>query len=146
MAPRASTIGMFVNPTNPDAEIETRDAQAAAQELGRKLLVVKASTENDIEAAFATLAQQGAGALAVAGDPFFGKPGNQIVALAARHRMPAIYILREYPAAGGLMSYSTSLNDANRQCGIYVGIGSGSSSSRSAFGPDRKSGPITAFA
>jgi putative tryptophan/tyrosine transport system substrate-binding protein len=71
MAPRASTIGMLVNPTNPDAEIETRDAQAAAQELGRKLLVVKASTENDIEAAFATLAEQGAGALAVAGDPFF---------------------------------------------------------------------------
>ena len=71
MAPKASTIGMLVNPTNPDAEIEARDAQAAAQELGRKLLVVKASTENDIEAAFATLAEQGAGALAVAGDPFF---------------------------------------------------------------------------
>jgi putative tryptophan/tyrosine transport system substrate-binding protein len=122
MAPRASTIGMLVNPTNPDAEIETKDAQAAAQELGRKLLVVKASTENDIEAAFATLTEQGAGALVVAGDPFFfGKGGNQIIALAARHRMPAIYVLREYPAAGGLMSYGTSFNEAYRQGGIYVG-------------------------
>jgi putative tryptophan/tyrosine transport system substrate-binding protein len=122
MAPRASTIGMLVNPTNPDTEIETRDAQAAAQALGRKLLVVKANTENDIEAAFATLAEKGAGALVVAGDPFFfGKIGNQIVALAARYRMPAIYIHREYAAAGGLMSYGTSLNDANRQGGVYVG-------------------------
>jgi putative ABC transport system substrate-binding protein len=122
MAPRASTIGMLVNPTSPDAEIETSDAQAAAQALGRKLLVVKASTENDLEAAFAALAEQGAGALAVAGDPFFlGKGLNQIVALAARHRMPAIYILREYPAAGGLMSYGTRITDAYRQQGAYVG-------------------------
>jgi ABC-type uncharacterized transport system substrate-binding protein len=122
MAPTASTVGMLANPTNPDAEIETGDAQAAAQALGRKLLVVNASTENDFDAAFATLVEQGAGALAVAGDPFFlGKGLNQIVALAARHRMPAIYILRQYPEAGGLMSYGTSITDAYRQHGVYVG-------------------------
>jgi putative tryptophan/tyrosine transport system substrate-binding protein len=113
MAPRVSTIGMLANPTNPDAEIETRDGQTAAQALGRKLLVVKASTENEFEAAFATLVEQGAGALAVAGDPFFlGKGLSQIITLAARHKMPAIYILRQYPEAGGLMSYGTSITDA----------------------------------
>jgi putative tryptophan/tyrosine transport system substrate-binding protein len=122
MVPRASTIGMLTNPTNPDVDIETRDAQAATQALGRQLLVVKASTENDFEAAFATLVKQGAGALAVAGDPFFaGKRLNQIVALAARNRMPAIYVIREYPAAGGLMSYGTNITDAGRQTGVYVG-------------------------
>jgi putative ABC transport system substrate-binding protein len=122
LVPSASTIGMLANPANPDAEIETRDGQAAAQALGRKLFVVNASTENDFEVAFATLVKQGAGALAVAGDPFFlGKGLNQIVALAAHHKMPAIYILRQYPEAGGLMSYGTSITDAYRQQGVYVG-------------------------
>ena len=121
MAPRASTIGMLVNPTNPDAEIETRDAQVAAQAVGRKVLVVKASTENDLEAAFATLVPQGAGAFTIGGDPFFDSRRDRIIALAAHHRLPAIYLLRIYPAAGGLMSYGTSLTDAYRQQGVYVG-------------------------
>ena len=122
VVPRAATIGMLVNPTNPDAEIETRDAQAAAQALGKKRRVVKATTENDFENAFATLVEQKADALSVAGDPFFlGKGLDRIVALAARHRIPAIYILRQYPAAGGLMSYGTSLSDAYHQQGVYVG-------------------------
>jgi putative ABC transport system substrate-binding protein len=121
IAPRASTIGILVNPTNPDAEIETRDAQAAAQAVGRKLLVVKASSENDFESAFATLAEQGAGAFTIGGDPFFDSRRDQIIALAAHHRLPAIYLLRIYPAAGGLMSYGTNLSDAYRQQGVYVG-------------------------
>lgn len=121
MVPRATTIGMLANPTNPDGEIETRDAQNAAQALGRKLLVVKAATENDFEAAFATLVEQGAGALAVAGDPFFEAQRNRLIGLAARNRMPTIYVLREDPAAGGLMSYGTSDTDAYRQLGVYVG-------------------------
>jgi putative tryptophan/tyrosine transport system substrate-binding protein len=121
MVPKVLTIGILANPTNPDAEIETRDAQAAAQVLGRKLIVVKASTENDFEAAFATLAEQGAGALAVAGDPYIEGHRDRLIALAARNRLPAIYVLRGDPVAGGLMSYGTSATDAARQGGVYVG-------------------------
>ncbi len=120
LVPRASTIGMLANPNNPDAEIETRDAQAAAQALGRKLLIVKSSPGSDLEVAFATLVEQGVGALAVSGDPFFEAHRDQLIALAARHMMPAIYVLREDPAAGGLMSYG-SISGAFRQGGVYVG-------------------------
>jgi putative tryptophan/tyrosine transport system substrate-binding protein len=122
LVPRAITIGMLANPTNPDAETETSDANAALQALGRKLLVAKASTETNIDAAFATLVAQRVGGLAVAGDPFFaGKARHQIIALAARHMLPAIYPFREDPVAGGLSSYGTSLTDAYRQVGVYVG-------------------------
>jgi putative tryptophan/tyrosine transport system substrate-binding protein len=121
MVPKALTIGILANPTNPDADIEIRDAHIAAQALGRKLIVVNASTEIDFEAAFATLAEQGAGALAVAGDPFVEARRERVIALAASHHMPAIYVLREDPAAGGLMSYGTSITDAARQAGVYVG-------------------------
>ena len=113
---------MLVNPTNPDAELETRDASAALQALGRKLLVVKASTEKDVDAAFATLVAQHVGGLAVAGDPFLaGKARHQIIDLAARHSMPTVYAFREDAAAGGLSSYGTSITDAYRQAGVYVG-------------------------
>jgi putative tryptophan/tyrosine transport system substrate-binding protein len=122
LVPRASTIGMLVNPTNPDAEMETRDASAALQALGKKLLVIKASTENDVDIAFATLVGQRVGGLAVAGDPFFaGKARQQIIALAARHMLPTVYAFRDDPAAGGLGSYGTSVTDAYRQAGVYVG-------------------------
>ena len=121
MVPKASTIGILANPTNPDAGIEIRDAQTAAQALGRKLIVVNASSENDFEAVFATLAEEGAGALAVAGDPFVEARRDRVIALAASHHMPAIFVLREDPAAGGLMSYGTSITDAARQGGVYVG-------------------------
>jgi ABC-type uncharacterized transport system substrate-binding protein len=121
LAPRASTIGMLVNPANPNSELEAKDAQAAAQALGRKLLVVSAENENGIETAFAALVEQRAGALSVGGDPFFQIRRDQILTLAARHMMPAIYGLREDAAAGGLMSYGTSAGDAYRQAGVYVG-------------------------
>jgi len=121
MVPKASTIGILTNPTNPDAEIETRDAQTAAQALGRKLVIVSASTDSEIDAAFATLVEQGAGALAVAGDPFMEARRERVIALAVSHRMPAMYVLRGDPEVGGLMSYGTSITDANRQGGVYVG-------------------------
>jgi putative ABC transport system substrate-binding protein len=119
--PRTEVIGFLVNPTNPRAESETRDAQAAAAALGQKLLVVKAHTDSDFEPAFATLINQRAGALAVDIDPFFNGRRDQLVALAARHAIPAIYSLREFVLAGGLMSYGSGLSDAWRQMGVYTG-------------------------
>src|SRR5450631_2563933 len=122
LVPKAATISILVNPTNPDAEMEINGASAALTALGRKLFVVKASTENNVDAAFATLAAQRVGGLVVVGDPFFaGKARPQIIALAARHKIPGMYAFREDPIAGGLSSYGTSLIDAYRQVGVYVG-------------------------
>src|SRR5260370_27886669 len=104
VAPQVAVIGVLANPGNPNAETITRGLQAAARTLGLQLQVVNASTENDFGAAFATLLGQRAGALVVAADPFFTARRSQLVALAARHAIPAIYEWREFAAAGGLIS------------------------------------------
>jgi putative tryptophan/tyrosine transport system substrate-binding protein len=119
--PKAASIGFLVNPINPNAESDTRDVQAAADALGRRLTVVQARADGDFETAFATLVQNGVGALCVDIDPFFITRPRQLVALAARHALPAIYPLREFATAGGLMSYGSSFADAYRQAGIYAG-------------------------
>ena len=119
--PKAASIGFLVNPINPNAAADTRDVRAAADALGRKLSVVQARADSDFEAAFATLVHSGVGALCVDIDPFFITRPRQLVALAARHALPAIYPLREFATAGGLMSYGSSFTDAYRQAGIYVG-------------------------
>jgi putative ABC transport system substrate-binding protein len=121
LVPAAAVIAVLVNPTNPVAEPETRDLEDAARALGRQTHVLKASVESDIDAAFATLVQQRAGALVVLADPFFVNRRDQLVALAARHAMPTIYPLREFVAADGLISYGTSIRDVFRQTGVYVG-------------------------
>jgi ABC-type uncharacterized transport system substrate-binding protein len=121
IVPNPSAFAILVNPNNPNAEPDTTDAKAAADALGRELRVFGASTERDLETAFDTMAQLRVGALLVNIDPFFIGQSKQIVALAASHAVPTIYDRRDFPVAGGLMSYGASEVDAFRQCGIYVG-------------------------
>jgi len=120
LVPSAAVIGMLVNPNNPDAEIR-RDAQAAARRLGLELHVLHASTEHDFDAAFASLVRLRAGALVIGPDALFTSGSEQLAALALRHAIPAICPYREFAAAGGLMSYGTSITDAYRQIGVYAG-------------------------
>jgi putative ABC transport system substrate-binding protein len=121
LVPRANVIALLENPSDPNAERIMRDAQEAARTKGVQLLILKASTESEIDAAFATLVQPRAGALLVGADPFFLTQREQLVALASRHAVPAIYSLRDFAASGGLISYGTSLTAVYRQVGVYVG-------------------------
>jgi putative ABC transport system substrate-binding protein len=119
--PKATSIGFLVNPTNPNVESDRRDVQIAADALGQRLVVIKASTEGEIEVAFAAAVQQRIAALHVDIDPFLFSRREQIVALAARNALPTVFARRDWVAAGGLMSYGASLSDASRQAGVYVG-------------------------
>ena len=119
LVPKATTIGVLVNP-GPETEVERKDLQVAAQAIGQQLIILDVSNDRDIETAFATFVQRGAGALLVGSGPFLTSHRAQLVALAARDVLPAAYDLREYVVAGGLMSYGTSITDAYRQVGIYT--------------------------
>jgi putative tryptophan/tyrosine transport system substrate-binding protein len=119
--PKTALIGYLVNPTYANAEADTRNVLAAAELVGQKLLVVQAHTDSELEAAFVTLIQQRAGALVVGADPFFFNRRDKLVELAARQKIPAIYFLREFASAGGLMSYGTSITEAYRIVGLYAG-------------------------
>jgi putative tryptophan/tyrosine transport system substrate-binding protein len=119
--PKTALIGYLVNPTYTNAEAETRNVLAAAEVVGQKLLLVQAHTDSELEAAFVTLTQQRAGALLVGADPFFFDRRDKLVELAARQKVPAIYFLREFASAGGLMSYGTSITEAYRIVGLYAG-------------------------
>jgi putative ABC transport system substrate-binding protein len=121
LVPTANVIGFLVNPTNPNAESETRDVQVAADTLGRKLLVVRTTSANEIDGAMANLVQQRVNALVIAADGLFVNRRNQLVVLGARHAIPTMFDAREYVAAGGLMSYGPSFADAFRKAGVYVG-------------------------
>jgi putative tryptophan/tyrosine transport system substrate-binding protein len=121
VAPKATLVAFLVNRKNPIAESDTRDVKSAAGITRQQILVLNASNESDIDNAFATLVEQNAGALLVQSDPFFNSRPDKIVALAARHAVPAIYQWRDFVVAGGLMSYGTVLADAYRQMGIYAG-------------------------
>jgi putative ABC transport system substrate-binding protein len=121
LVPNAAMMALLVNPNFPSAGFETRETQAAARAVGCKLIVVNASTEHEIYAAFDELAEQRVGALIVTGDPFFVSRREKLVALAARNAVPTIYVQREFAVAGGLIGYGTSLTDAHRQAGIYAG-------------------------
>jgi len=121
MVPKATTVAVLVNPNYSDAENQLRDVQEAAVPLGVQLVVVRANAESDFDAAFSTVVQQRSGALLVCASPFFYTRREQLVVLAARHALPTIYEWRDFAAAGGLMSYGTSLADAYRQAGVYAG-------------------------
>ena len=121
LVPTATVIGFLVNPNNPAEEPEAKDVEVAARALGVRLQVLNTTSERDIDAAFATLLERRAGALVVGSDPLFFRFSDKLIELAARHAMPAIYIVREFPEAGGLMSYGSRQNDAYHQAGIYVG-------------------------
>ncbi len=121
LVPRAGIIALLVNPNNPQTERVTLDVEEAARTKGVQLPVVKARTESEIDAAFASLVQLQAGALLVQADPVFTGLREAIVMLAARHAIPAIYPLREFAASGGLISYGASLTGSYRLAGGYVG-------------------------
>jgi putative tryptophan/tyrosine transport system substrate-binding protein len=121
LVPTATSIAALVNPTGPIAETLSRDLRDAAGALGLRLDVLHASSERDFDAAFATVAQLRAGALLIVTDPFFVNQSEQLAALALHHAIPTIYSAREFVAAGGLMSYGSSLTDAYRLAGTYTG-------------------------
>ena len=121
LVPEAKSIAILANPNNSNTEAEVKDVQAAALAIGQPLVILEANDEGDIETAFATLRQRGAGALFVGSGPLMNSQRERLVALAARHGVPASYPLREFSVAGGLMSYGASQSDAYRQAGIYAG-------------------------
>ena len=121
LVPQARVIALLVNPHNPQTEGVIRDVQDASRAKGVQLQILRAGTESEIDDAFAALVQLHAGALVVMGDAFFFSWREQLVALAARHAVPAIYDVHEYAAAGGLISYGPSLTGLWRQVGIYAG-------------------------
>jgi len=119
--PSATTIALLVNPTNPNAETQSKNTQEAARRLGLELHVLNASTERDFDAVFAKVRELRAGALLIGQDVFFNAESAQLGVLTVRHAIPAIFPLPEFAAAGGLMSYGASRSDAWHQAGIYVG-------------------------
>jgi putative ABC transport system substrate-binding protein len=121
VVPQADVVAALVNQTRPVATSQTAELQAAAQKFGQRIQIIPAATEQDLEPAFASMVQLKVGALLVGADPFYNAKRDQIVSLAARHRIPAIYEQRSFVAAGGLMSYGTNLADAYRQAGVYTG-------------------------
>jgi putative ABC transport system substrate-binding protein len=121
LVPQARVVALLVNPNNEFTQRMMRDVQEAARAKGLQLPILKAGTESEIDAAFAALVQQQAGALVVGADPFFRERSEQVAALAAGHAVPAIYAFREQVADGGLISYGASLTGVYRQLGIYAG-------------------------
>jgi hypothetical protein len=120
LVPTAALIAVLINPNNPPAATQLKNVQEAARALDQQIHILHAASEAELDAAFATARQVGAGALLVAADAFFNSRRTYIIALAARHAIPAIYEQREFSVAGGLMSYGTNLSDGYRQVGTYA--------------------------
>jgi putative ABC transport system substrate-binding protein len=121
LIPKTDLMAVLVDPNSAESQNQSTGAQEAARALGQQVIAVNAATADEIDAAFGTLVQRGAGALLVSGSPSFGSQRNRIAALCARHSLPALFSTREYSAAGGLMSYGASISDSYRQAALYVG-------------------------
>jgi len=121
LVPNAAVIGMLVNPNFPDAESQSKDVKEAARTLGQQVHIVNANSEGDFNQAFATFIEMKADALLISLDAFFLSRREQLVALAARHKIPAIYFSRDFVLVGGLMSYGSDIANSYRQAGIYAG-------------------------
>ena len=121
LAPKATVIGVLVNPNNARAERDAEDVQVAARGIGQQIRIVHASTADALDSCFVALTREGADALLVTSDAFLASRREQIVTLAARYAVPAIYGQREFVAAGGLISYGADVSDAHRQVGVYAG-------------------------
>jgi putative tryptophan/tyrosine transport system substrate-binding protein len=121
MVPKATVIALLVNPTNPNAETQSRDLKAAARTLGLELHALHASTERELDMVFAHLAELQTGGLVIGTDPFFTSRGEQLAALTLRYAVPAIYQFRQFAAAGGLMSYGGGFTEGYRLVGVYTG-------------------------
>jgi putative ABC transport system substrate-binding protein len=122
LVPKATMIAMLVNPTNPNAESDIKEVEAAARSIGLQLMVVRASHQADLDAAFRTMSQRRVDALLVGPDPFFNNNArDQMIAFASRYSLPAIYDWRDVTAAGGFASYGSDLTDGYRLAGIYAG-------------------------
>ena len=119
--PSAAIMALLVNPTNPNVETQSKDLQMAVRELGLQVHLLNASSERDFDAVFAELHELQADTLMITQDPIFNAQSGQLAELTVRHAIPAIYTLREFAEAGGLMSYGTSQRDSWHQAGIYVG-------------------------
>jgi len=117
----AAALALVINPRNPNAESEVTNAQAAAQQIGRELRVATASSESELDAAFASIAQQPGAALMIGADPFFYSRRGQLAGLAARYAIPTIYFHREFAVTGGLISYGSTFTDEFRMAGRYTG-------------------------
>jgi putative tryptophan/tyrosine transport system substrate-binding protein len=122
LVPGAALVAIFINPNNAVAPFAAKDAEEAISTIGKRLVVLEARTEREIDVAFVTLVQQRVGALLVTPDPFFMSRRKQIITLAASNAIPTMYGEREFVDDGGLVSYSTSVSDAYRQAGIYAGL------------------------
>ena len=121
LLPKASVIGLVVNPDYPEASLQLRDLKDAADVLGLQIRAANAHTENEVDTLSVSLARQGVGGLFLANDPFLSSRRAQIIALAARYALPASYSLREDVVSGGLVSYGTNLPEQFHQAGLYVG-------------------------
>jgi putative tryptophan/tyrosine transport system substrate-binding protein len=121
VVPKATTIAVLIDANSPDADTQLRDLQRAAVRLGVQIIVASVNSNRDFEGAFAGFVEQQGAALLVCASPFFTSQRDQLVALAARHKLPAVYEWREFATAGGLMSYNNSITDNYRQLGLYAG-------------------------